>query len=74
MGDLAYDEGQDAFVPYHDLLCTRASAQTRDLTRQAALAVCRAADRLLALLEAAHSHPKEAVPGPARGSASGDRW
>lgn len=51
MEELSYDEEADTFVPYSARLLTRASPRTRALTREAALAVRAAADRLLALLD-----------------------
>lgn len=62
MGELAYDEEADEYVPYRALLLTRASDRTRALTRQAACAVHDTADRLLALLDSCERTTKEREP------------
>jgi hypothetical protein len=51
MEELSCDGTIDAPLAYQTALLTRADERARELTRQAALAVRAAADRLLALLE-----------------------
>ena len=51
MGDMAYDEERDEYIPYRALLMTRASERTRALTCEAVRAVRAAAEGVLALLE-----------------------
>ena len=50
MGEMAYDEERDEYVPYRTLLVTRASERTQALTWEAARAVRAAAEGVLALL------------------------
>jgi hypothetical protein len=51
MEELSCDGTENAPLAYQTALLTLADERARDLTRQAALAVRAAADRLLALLE-----------------------